>query len=214
MYVLLATGEEKFALVPIYGKRVPNYEVNIEGDTLVDTTYHTIPDFSLINQFGEPIDRSAMKGKICVTDFIFTNCQTICPKMSENLAQVQYRFVEKSDKVALFSFTIDPENDTPEVLADYAVRLKAKHPQWQFITGDQQEIFQLANKGFLINAEEGDGGAEAFFHSNRLVLTDTEGRIRGMYDGTDAAAVVRLAEDIRALEFDAFRPKKDRKKKI
>ncbi|MGD1848460.1 MAG: SCO family protein [Salibacteraceae bacterium] len=214
IYVILATGKEKFAVLPVYGKRVPTYETTAEGDTLVDTIYHSIPEFAFVNQDNQPVDRSTMEGRICVSNFIFTNCQTICPAMSESMAQVQHRFVERQDKVAFYSFTIDPANDTPEVLARYAIRLKAKHPQWQFLTGDQQEIFKLAAQGFLIQAEKGDGGAEQFFHSNRLVLTDTEGRIRGMYDGTDASAVVRLTEDIRALEFDAYLSKKNRKKKI
>jgi cytochrome oxidase Cu insertion factor (SCO1/SenC/PrrC family) len=106
--------------------------------------------------------------------------------------------------VRLVSFSVDPERDTPERLAEYAAGYGAKPERWLFLTGDKHRIRRLSIEGFHLavaepSPEEAARGAEAVLHSTRLVLVDGAGRIRGYFDGTDDAATGRLGESVRRL---------------
>jgi len=177
-------------LLPIFGEK-----------TLLnsDTVYHTIADFSLTNQYGEKIDKQSVKNKIYVADFFFATCQSICPVMSKSLIDVQIAF-EKDDSLLILSHSVNPLHDTVAVLKDYAGRYRAIKNKWHFLTGDKKQIYELAKSSYLVNALEDDGTPEGFLHSELLILIDTKGRMRGMYDGTDKAQVNKLIADIKLLK--------------
>ena len=153
-----------------------------------------LPDFRLTNQQGQPLGLSDMKGKIWVADFIFTNCPTICPAMTQEMARLQSEFV--ADPVHFVSFSVDPERDTSEVLARYAAAYGADDRRWHFLTGDKAKIYQLAEKGFSLAA--GHNGTE-ILHSSRFVLIKPEGNIHDTYDSQDKPAMLRLRRDIKTL---------------
>lgn len=160
--------------------------------------YHTIPAVQLIAQDGKPFSTSRVKGKVAVADFFFASCEGICPKMTHQLARVQQAF--KGDtNVVLVSFTVDPDRDTAAFLQQYAMRFSADTAQWKFITGPKKELYDLARYGYFLAVEPGNGDSEDFIHSPQLTLTDKHARVRGYYDGTDAAAVDSLIVDMKKL---------------
>ena len=153
-----------------------------------------VPDFNLITQQGVPLTRADMTGKIWVADFIFTNCPTICPAMTSEMARLQSEFV--ADPVYFVSFSVDPERDTSEVLSRYAKAYGADDRRWHFLTGDKTHIYQLAEKGFSLAA--GHNGTE-LLHSTRFVLITPDGNIYDYYDSRSKPALLRLRRDLQAL---------------
>ncbi len=163
-------------------------------EALTETAAVSVPDFSLTNQQGEPLGLSDMAGKIWVADFIFTNCPTICPAMTQEMARLQSEFV--ADPVYFVSFSVDPERDTPKVLSRYAAAYGADDRRWHFLTGDKTKIYQLAEQGFSLAA--GHKGSE-ILHSPRFVLVKADGNIHDFYDSRSGPAMLRLRRDIKTL---------------
>ncbi|MFO0356812.1 MAG: SCO family protein [Sphingobacteriaceae bacterium] len=181
---------EKKLVLPVMGEKHL-------GST--DTIYHTIGKFSLTNQFGETISEQTVKNKIYIADFFFATCQSICPQMSTNLVDVQKAF-EKDDSVLILSHTVNPLHDTVDVLNKYSLSYKAIKGKWHFLTGNKKVIYDLAKNDYLVNALEDDGTPEGFLHSELFLLIDRQGRIRGMYDGTDKVQVAKLISDVKLLK--------------
>ena len=154
----------------------------------------SVPDFTLTNQQGELLALSDMAGKIWVADFIFTNCPTICPVMTQGVARLQSEFV--ADPIYFVSFSVDPERDTPEVLSRYAAEYGADDRRWHFLTGEKEHIYELAKDGFSLAA--GHNGSEVL-HSTRFVLVASDGRIYGRYDSRSKPAMLRLRRDVNTL---------------
>jgi protein SCO1 len=185
-------------------KNTPQVRVVIDadGNRHQDTVYRTVPAFNLIDQDGQKATRVLIDKKIHIADFFFTRCGTICPKIQSNLTRVQEVF-EYNPDVVLVSYSIDPENDKPEQLKLYAKRYGAIMGKWHFLTGDKAQIYALAQRGYFLPVV--DHGVsygkpdETFIHSEKLVLVDKEGVIRGFYDGTDKEDVERLIAEIRVL---------------
>lgn len=164
-----------------------------------DTVYHTIAPFSFTNQLGETVTEQNTKDKIYIANFFFATCQSICPRMNTQLGRVQDAY--KNDAGILFlSHTVNPLNDTVEVLAQYGAKYGAIKGKWHLLTGDKKSLYDLAKTSYLINAVEDDGSEEGFIHSEFLLLIDKQKRIRGTYDGTDSIMVNKLIEDIKLLK--------------
>jgi len=155
--------------------------------------YGQVPPFALIDQRGEPITEEQLRGRLWIADFIFTRCAGQCPMMSRQMSRLARR-VDPS--VTLVSFSVDPAWDTPEVLSRYAARYDAP-AAWRFATGNTTAIEQLCREGFHLAAE--GGGPATLTHSQRLVLVDRDGHIRGYYDAADPEQVRRLDEHVRLL---------------
>ena len=183
--------------LPYLGPREP-VEMIVEGETIVDTVYHQVPDFSFIAHTGKEVTREDMDNKICVVDFFFSTCKGICPIMTTQLGRVQ-KYYEEFDDLLLLSHTVDPEGDSVSVLNDYASEYNAIEGKWLFLTGDKKELYEMARKTYFVSADEGDGGEEDFIHSELLILVDKEKRLRGHYDGTKPEDVDRLIDDIAIL---------------
>lgn len=152
-------------------------------------------DFEFYNQDNQLVTAEIFKDKVYVTDFFFTTCTTICPLMKRQMHRV-YQAFEDTPGVLLFSHTIDPENDTVEVLKNYADGLQIKTDKWQLVTGPQEEIFDMA-KNYMLGVLKDDTTADGYIHSGHFVLMDRERKIRGYYSGTDAKDVDRLIADLR-----------------
>jgi len=140
-----------------------------------------IPEFAFRNQDSLLITQHDFKGKVTVVDFFFVNCPTICPKMTKNLVFLQNEFKDVNE-FAIASFSINPEMDTPTVLKKYADSHKVFNPDWHFLTGDREQIFNLALKGFNIFAESNPNVPGGFEHSGYFALVDKEGYLRSRYD--------------------------------
>lgn len=179
--------------LPVYGEK--KADPDHEGDTL----YHTIAEFKLTNQYGEPVTHATVQNHIYVADFFFATCQSICPQMSSQLVRVQEVYKNDPD-IMILSHTVNPMHDTVEVLNVYAKGYGAIRGKWHFLTGGKQYIYDLARYSYLVNALQDDGTPEGFLHSELFVLIDKKSRIRGTYDGTDSVSVDQLIRDIKILE--------------
>jgi len=170
--------------------------INDKGDKVMDSTYHTIPNFKLQTQSGDSLELDSLYGNIYVADFFFATCPGICPKMSNSLERVQEAFV-KDRNFRIVSFSVDPARDTLQSLRRYADEHNAIPGKWYFLRSSKETIFKLARDGFFITAKDDeDGGPEAFIHSEKLVLVDQTGNIRGYYSGVDTNRVSQLMGDI------------------
>jgi cytochrome oxidase Cu insertion factor (SCO1/SenC/PrrC family) len=156
--------------------------------------YFSVPDFKLTERSGRTIFHKDFAGSVWVADFIFTKCAGICPAMSANMRKLQDRLPAE---VRLVSFTVDPHNDTPEVLSKYAKRYGADRDRWLFLTGEPQALEQLSVGGFKLALDPTQGSeAEPITHSSRFVLVDRQGRIRGYYGMDEPEALDRLVADV------------------
>lgn len=183
--------------LPILGNRYAETKV-VNGQTLVDTVYQQIPEFSLINQDSVTVTNKTVLGKVYVADFFFTSCPTICPVMKKEMIRVYEKYKGNQD-IMILSHTIDPDYDTLPVLRDYANRLGADGRQWMFLTGNRPYIYDLAEKGYYASAKADSTEPGGFVHSGGFILVDRQQRVRGIYDGTSTADVNRLMDDMDVL---------------
>lgn len=184
--------------LPILGERDTAKRM-VDGKEVVDTIYHTIPDFKFVNQNSDTITAQNFKNKIYIADFFFTTCPTICPIMKKQMRKV-YDKIKGQNDVAILSHTIDPEHDTPKVLKEYARDLGVTGTQWMFVTGDREQIYEIGEKKYLVVAGADSTAPGGYIHSGAFVLIDKAKRVRGMYNGTDDEATKRLINDIARLQ--------------
>jgi len=166
------------------------------------------PKFELLNQDNKKITNETYKGKVYVLEFFFTTCPSICPKMNVSMLEIENNFFGNPN-FGIVSITIDPSNDTPEVLKAHAKLLGVKSSNWNFLTGDKAYIFNLANKGFNLYAGENSKVNGGFEHSGLFALMDKNGNIRCRkddfgnpilyYDGLDKKGVRDIQQDINIL---------------
>jgi len=172
---------------------------------LVDSTiqyvkkYHTIADFSLINQNGKTVTQDTYNDKIYIADFFFTTCQTICPIMTDHMVILQNKLKHDPD-VMLLSHTVTPKIDSVAQLKKYALNKGVLDTKWNLVTGDKKEIYELARKSYLAVKSYGDGGDYDMIHTENFILVDQKKRIRGYYDGTRKEDIELLLSDIDILK--------------
>ncbi len=158
-------------------------------------TYYNVGAFSLVDENGKPFTEQDLRGRPYVADIIFTTCAGTCPIMSSKLAEVQKL---TPAGVQLVSFTVNPEFDTPAVLKEYAHRYHADESRWHFLTGSPQQMQDAAKKTLKLPASPPEA-QNPIGHSDRLLLIDGAGNVRGIYDGRDDETVKRLAADASSL---------------
>lgn len=161
--------------------------------------YGAIPDFQHIDQRGQPFGRAEMAGTIWVTDFIFTRCPDVCPALTARMTTLQAR-LSADQPVRLLSISVDPAHDTPERLTAYAAEFGAQPDVWTFLTGEEAAVYATI-EGFkqLVDVQR-KAGVELpdILHSDRFVLIDADGDIRGFYE-TSPEALDGLWDDVRWL---------------
>ena len=185
-----------------------------------DTIAYTIPDFELYDTDSNVVSRASLDSNFYVLSFFFSTCPTICPAMNFHLKAIQDRF-KALDGFKLVSISVDPEKDTPSRLRQYQQEGNYSPSNWIFLTGNQDEIYDLA-KGVYLNAFEDQTAPGGFLHSESVVLVDWNGRIRsrrddsgnivGSYDGLEATILNDLEEDIRVLHAEYEKEKNNAKK--
>jgi protein SCO1 len=159
-----------------------------------------VPDFALTDRSGARIALSELKGKIWLADFIYTACKDACPLESAAMAQLQN---DLPDRLKLVSFSVDPERDTPAVLARYAEGFHADPARWLFLTGNKSDVQRLVQEGFHLSAipitEDSAHTDGEVYHDAHFVLIDGAAQIRGYYESNDPAALKRLRADAKKL---------------
>ena len=195
LFGLSCTSDKK---LPFYGERDTKIVKDANGNEKIDTIYKTIPNFSFLNQDSIAVTQDTFKNKIYVADFFFTSCSTICPVMHRNMKLL---FDEYADNpgVMFLSHTIDFKYDQPSVLKKYAQKLGVDVPQWQFVHGNKDEIYKIAEQDYLVAVGEDSAATDGYIHQGWLVLVDKHKRIRGAYDGTKDDQVAKLKADMATL---------------
>jgi protein SCO1/2 len=156
-------------------------------------SYASVPEFSLTDQTGAKFDSgSSLNGHVWVADFMFTECPGPCPRMSKQMSEVQEAL--KGTDARMVSLTVDPQHDTPPVLAQYAAFYSARPGVWFFLTGDTRTLDHLDRDVFQLG--DVDGSLE---HSTRFVLVDRSSRVRGFYLTSDADAIPHVIADAKVL---------------
>jgi len=163
-----------------------------------------VPPFALTERSGKTITNHDLSGKIWVADFIYTTCPGPCPLITAGMAKLQDA-VAHDPQVQLVSFTVDPQTDTPPVLAKYADQFGADPNRWWFLTGPEKPLDDLIQNGFLQVVQDNSGqppqeGQYKVTHSTYLALVDADGNVRGFYDGVGASGRADLLRDIKILE--------------
>ena len=183
--------------LPVMG-RTQIVEREVDGETTYDTIPHTIGSFEFMDQDSTVITNATFDGQVYVADFFFTSCPTICPIMKKQMLRI-YEAYEDNPEVALLSHTIDPEHDTIPLLKTFADGLGVQSSRWHFVTGDQDEIYDLGEKSYMSVMAEDDQAEGGFVHSGAIILVDKDRRIRSVLDGTKPEQVDVMIGDIERL---------------
>lgn len=171
----------------------------VESNGKTDTIHHTVGEFKLVNQDSMEISNQDVEGKIYVADFFFTSCPTLCPKMKTQMLRVYDSTLNDPD-VLILSHTIDPEYDSVAVLKGFADQLGVTSDKWHFLTGKKEDIYKLGQTSYMVTAIEDPTEPGGYIHSGAFLLVDKEGRIRGVYDGTNPVEVNDLLKDLKKLQ--------------
>lgn len=156
-------------------------------------SYASVPDFSLTDQTGAKFNSgAALAGHVWIADFMFTTCPGPCPRMSKQMSEVQDAL--QGTDARMISLTVDPEHDTPEVLAKYAGFYHAHPGVWYFLTGDVKTLQLLDHDVFKLG--EVDGSLD---HSTRFVLVDRNSQVRGYYLTSEQDAIQHVIADAKSL---------------
>jgi len=161
-----------------------------------------VPEFALRNQRDETVSAKDLRGKIWIANFMFTSCPDVCPILTTKLSGVRSRLVGDRVKIEYVSFSVDPQTDTPAVLAKYAAEHHVDFRDWRFLTGPLDQIQRVVIGGFKQSIQRDPnakaGSPESILHGSHFVLVDRALSIRGFYP-SDEEGLQRLVRDARML---------------
>ena len=168
--------------------------------SIEEQRFHKIPDFKLLDQTGDTITQDTFNNKIYITDFFFTTCPGICPKMTGNMAKIQEEFKDDDD-VLLLSHSVMPTTDTVSALRVYATNNNVIDDKWHLVTGDKNEIYTLGRDQYFVESDLGEEKSiDDFLHTENFLLIDKNKHIRGIYNGLNRASIAQLMTDVKALQ--------------
>jgi protein SCO1/2 len=178
-------------LAALYGWRT--YERRTSAERIVaplqsaDEPTRPVKYFSLTERNGQMVTSDDLQGKVWVASFFFTNCPGVCLKLNQTIADLQKELPDTD--VRYVSISVDPDNDTPERLQEYAARFQADPQRWLFLTGPMSKIKDIAERSFQVSAEKA-------VHSDRLIVVDRQGRMRGSFRASEPAQVLALKQKL------------------
>lgn len=159
-----------------------------------------LPEFALVDQDAEPFTRETMEGELWVSSFVFTHCQSTCPRLTAHMKGLQTRMADVSD-ANFVSVSVDPRNDTPEVIKAYMSKNAIDERNWRFVTGEEDAIRKVVVEGFKVpigDEDSREAGSDEIMHSNSFVLVDSNAQVRGYYRANNDG-IADLERDLRAL---------------
>ncbi len=199
LIIALGCNKKQTAQLPFYTSAdfTPHW---LTKDSADYNSIHTIPPFSFIDQNGNIITEKTVAGKIYITDFFFTSCPGICPRLTKNLKLVQDAFVNDTN-VILLSHSVTPDIDNVSVLKKYAKNYGVIDNKWHLLTGNKDSIYTIARKSYFADEDLGEQrNTSDFLHTENMLLLDKKRRIRGIYKGTSPADIANMVTDIKILE--------------
>lgn len=158
-----------------------------------------VEDFTFTNQDGQPFGLKQLQGKVWLADFIFTNCTTVCPPMTNNMSRLQQKFKDAGVDVDIVSFTVDPERDQPDVLKAYAENYEADFSNWHFLTGYTQDEIKKFSEGSFRSLVQNDDKSDQVFHGTSFFLVDASGVIVRRYEGAADPPYEDIIKEVKSL---------------
>lgn len=204
MCLIVGTGFCALLFVVNYRGQAPQASVDSLPDSrpvfIQPDHPRNLVDFTLTDSSGHAVTRADLQGKILVVDFLFTSCSLTCPVVNTQMAQIQ-RMTTNQPDIKLLSITVDPRDDTPEVLEKYGARFGADTNRWLFLTGNKTELYNLIGKSFLAQDLNDPFGYMPgnFSHTERIALMDSQGRLLGYFDGLNQNTASAVVEQIAKL---------------
>ncbi|WP_042223945.1 SCO family protein [Oceanobacillus manasiensis] len=170
-----------------------------EEDYNGDFSYN-VKDFTYTNQDNEEFNSNELEGKFWVADFVFTNCETVCPNMTSNMADLQKMLKEEGlEDVEFVSFSVDPENDTPEKLKEYAASRGATFNNWNLLTGYEfQDVKELSIKSFKTALEKAPD-SDQMMHGISFFIVSPEGNAIKKFDGRQPAEMENIVQYLKEI---------------
>ena len=168
------------------------HETGKDGELLV--LRDSVLDFTFYNQDGDTITKETVKDKIYITDFFFSRCPSICPKMALQMLRIYDKYKE-NENILLISHSIDTRGDSIPRLKKYEQKLDVSAPKWHFVTGEHEDIYKMA-KEYMIGANVDENSPGGYDHSGMFVMVDKKGQVRGFCDGTNEEAVTEFLTEI------------------
>ncbi|MAP02157.1 MAG: SCO family protein [Flavobacteriales bacterium] len=190
------------------------------GEVIESVDSLKVPEFKLINQEKKEITNQDLLGFNYIVNFFFTSCPTICPTTTLNLIELQNKINKyEINNFKIISVSVDPENDTPQKLKEYAISMNIDLSNWEFLTGSQQEIYDLVKSGFSLSVGQDSLAPGGVFHSSSITIVDDEGYLRTgidkkknkkfVYDGTLYSDIKLLVGEIQRLSITNFKDNYD-----
>ena len=210
-YLLQEKGKNRYKPLAIYGpKQVATTFHSVRGKQIPDTIYHSVEDFKLLNQKADTTTWNSYKGKVIVLNLFYSNDRPFGVDFANKAMEGFTKVYEKNDMIHFIGVTVDPQQDQPAVLAEYAKKINAVPGKWDLLTGDSTQVYQLIRKGLLLDAlKTTTNGFTKFTYGNMFVLLDSEHRIRGYYEATNQEALSKLDDEIKVLVAEELRNMKD-----
>ncbi len=157
-------------------------------------------NFMFTDQDGNSFGSEDLHGEVWVANFIFTNCETVCPPMTAHMAKLQQMLEDEGLHAEFVSFSVDPEVDTPEALKAYASKFEANFSNWHFLTGyTQAEIEEFAKNNFATLVQKPSGNDQVI-HGTKFYLVDQSGKIAGEFDGVSDTPYEEIIQQIKKLK--------------
>ncbi len=156
-----------------------------------------VPAFTLRDQRDQDVTQVDWLGSVVIVNFIYSRCAEACPLSTAHMLKLQTVY-EREDRVQLVSISVDPEFDTPEVLASYADKLGVRSPRWAFLTGEKEAVYRLARGGFHLGVFDPNDAEQ----TSGLPAFDTW-LARVMDAVTPAAALAHSGEDHQPIQHSA-----------
>ena len=179
-----------------------------KGKKINDTVWHKVRPFKLKNQFGKEVGLEDWGGKIIIADFFFTSCPSICPKLTRNMKKLQTAFKKTDSLVRFVSFTVDPVRDSVQALKAYGDKFGIDHDSWFMLTGDRNELYDIALNEFKASIASNGNIDTGFIHTDRFFLLDRDRVVRGWYSGLDSLNLDKLIKDVVLLNMERDKKKK------
>lgn len=206
-YLLQDKGENRYRPLPIYGpKQVAGTSHSVRGKEVPDTIYHTLKDFRMVNQDNDTVNLDTWKGKVVIVHLFYTQSPTKGNKVALRTLQTLNKAYQANQMVRLASISVD-EEDSAEKLADFAKTISANSSTWSLLRGDSASIYPFIRQELLLDVAATSD--KKIVHSNKIVLLDTQHRIRGFYEATDYEATSKLEDEVKVLIAEELRNMKD-----
>lgn len=209
-YLLQDQGKNRYKPLPVMGpKQVASTFHTKRGVQIPDTIFHQAGDFQLVSQNAKAVSWSSYNNKIVLVYLFYTKGNYSVDVVNKAIAALHESYL-KNERIQFLGLTIDPKNDVPEVLGNYAKNLYRNTDRWDLLTGDSAQLYHFINKQLFIDAiQEDSSEGPQFTYSNMIVLLDTQHRIRGYYDATNLEMLAKLDDEIKVLIAEELRNTKD-----